>query len=49
MFDHVGLGVRDLAASKAFYCDLLGMVVSDESPTTLWLRGLEEAMRLLSK
>ena len=34
--------VRDIAASKAFYVELLGMAVSDETPNTLWLRGLEE-------
>ena len=35
--------VRDLAASRAFYVDLLGLVISDETRGTLWLRGLEEA------
>jgi len=40
---HVVSRVRDLEASRAFYCDLLGLVVSDENATTLWLRGLEEA------
>lgn len=40
---HLVLRVRDLAASRVFYCDLLGLVVSDEDATTLWLRGLEEA------
>ena len=40
---HLVARVRDLAASRAFYCDLLGLVVSDEDATTLWLRGLEEA------
>ena len=39
---HLVSRVRDLEASRAFYCDLLGMVVSDEDATTLWLRGLEE-------
>jgi catechol 2,3-dioxygenase len=39
---HVVQRVRDLEASRAFYVDLLGLVVSDETPTTLWLRGLEE-------
>lgn len=39
---HIVHRVRDLAASRAFYVDLLGLVVSDESPRTLWLRGLEE-------
>jgi catechol 2,3-dioxygenase len=40
---HLVARVRDLEASRAFYCDLLGLVVSDEDHTTLWLRGLEEA------
>ncbi len=40
---HLVSRVRDLQASKAFYCDLLGLVVSDEDADTLWLRGLEEA------
>ena len=40
---HVVARVRDLAASRAFYCDMLGMVVSDEDAGTVWLRGLEEA------
>ena len=40
---HVVLRVSDLEASRAFYCDTLGMVVSDEDANTLWLRGLEEA------
>ncbi len=40
---HLVSRVRDLEASRAFYCGLLGLVVSDEDATTLWLRGLEEA------
>jgi len=40
---HTVLTVRDLAASKAFYTDLVGLVVSDEDADTLWLRGREEA------
>jgi catechol 2,3-dioxygenase len=40
---HVTLGVQDLAASRAFYVDALGFVVSDEDKDTLYLRGLEEA------
>ncbi len=39
---HVVQRVRDLAASRVFYVDLLGLVVSDEEPGTIWLRGLEE-------
>ena len=39
---HVAIRVRDLPASRAFYVDLLGFVVSNENQDTLWLRGLEE-------
>ena len=39
---HLVSRVSDLGASRAFYCDLLGLVVSDEDANTLWLRGLEE-------
>jgi catechol 2,3-dioxygenase len=40
---HVVHHVRDLDASRVFYVDLLGLVVSDQTSDTLWLRGLEEA------
>lgn len=40
---HVRHNVRDLAASKAFYTGILGLVVSDEDPDAVYLRGLEEA------
>lgn len=40
---HVVLTCRDLKASRAFYVDALGFVVSDEDNGTLYLRGLEEA------
>jgi catechol 2,3-dioxygenase len=39
---HVELGVTDLAASRAFYVDCLGMLVSDETTDALYLRGIEE-------
>ena len=39
---HVIHRVRDLAASKVFYADLLGLAVSDETASTIWLRGMEE-------
>ena len=39
---HVELGVRDLAAARAFYVDCLGLLVSNETADTLHLRGLEE-------
>src|SRR5262249_47498089 len=40
---HAVLTVRDLGASRAFYVDAMGFVVSDETADTLYLRGLEEA------
>lgn len=39
---HVVLNVRDLEASKHFYTELAGLVVSDEDASTVYLRGLEE-------
>lgn len=39
---HVVSHVSDIRASRAFYVDVLGLVVSDEDANTLWLRGLEE-------
>src|SRR6187402_1954814 len=39
---HVELGVSDLAASRAFYVDCLGYIVSDEDSGALYLRGVEE-------
>lgn len=39
---HVELGVRDIAASRAFYVDTLGLQVSHEEPGALYLRALEE-------
>jgi len=39
---HMVMHVADLAASRSFYGDILGMAVSDESADTLWLRGMEE-------
>ena len=35
--------VKDLGASRAFYVDMLGFIISDEDADTLYLRGLEEA------
>jgi catechol 2,3-dioxygenase len=40
---HVVLTVKDLAASRAFYVDMLGFIVSAEDATTLHLRGVTEA------
>jgi catechol 2,3-dioxygenase len=39
---HVVLGVTDLAASRAFYEDCLGLLVSEQTRDTLYLRGIEE-------
>ena len=39
---HVVLGVTDLAASKAFYTEAVGLIVSDETDRAVYLRGLEE-------
>lgn len=40
---HVVLRSKDLGASRAFYVDALGFVVSDEDSNALYLRGVEEA------
>lgn len=40
---HVVLSVKDLAASRAFYTDLIGLAVSDEDGDACWLRGREES------
>lgn len=40
---HVVLRVKDLAASKAFYTDLVGLAVSDEDQGAVYLRGMEES------
>lgn len=39
---HMVLTGRDLAAAKDFYTRVIGLVVSDEDPAILYLRGLEE-------
>jgi catechol 2,3-dioxygenase len=39
---HVTLAVTDLARSKAFYADTVGLHVEDETRTAIYLRGLEE-------
>jgi catechol 2,3-dioxygenase len=39
---HLVLTAQDLAASKAFYTEVIGLIVSDEDANTLWLRGVEE-------
>jgi catechol 2,3-dioxygenase-like lactoylglutathione lyase family enzyme len=39
---HVIYGVTDLAASRAFYVDTLGLIVTEETKDRLYLRGTEE-------
>jgi catechol 2,3-dioxygenase len=39
---HVELGVRDLEASRAFYEETLGLVLTERTTDALYLRGLEE-------
>ncbi|WP_324766950.1 3,4-dihydroxyphenylacetate 2,3-dioxygenase [Pokkaliibacter plantistimulans] len=39
---HVVLNVRDLDASKHFYTELVGLAVSDEDASAVYLRGMEE-------
>ena len=39
---HVELTVRDIAASRAFYVDTLGLQVSAETDDFLYLRAMEE-------
>ncbi|PZN01104.1 MAG: 3,4-dihydroxyphenylacetate 2,3-dioxygenase, partial [Bacillota bacterium] len=39
---HAELLVSDLEASRHFYVDLLGFVVTEETPGALYLRGYEE-------
>ena len=40
---HAVLAVRDLEASRAFYTDVAGLVVTAETSDALYLRGIEEA------
>jgi catechol 2,3-dioxygenase len=39
---HLAFTARDLKASRDFYTEVLGLIVSDETADTLWLRGVEE-------
>ena len=39
---HAYLNVANLAASKKFYTDILGMQISDETDTHIYLRAMEE-------
>jgi catechol 2,3-dioxygenase len=38
---HTVLTSRDLDATEAFYCDLLGLIKSDRDRDSLYLRGIE--------
>jgi len=40
---HIVLRARDLSASKAFYTEVIGLLVTDETADTVWLRGVEES------
>ena len=40
---HVVLTVKDLAASRDFYTEVIGLVLTAEEGDTLYLRGVEEA------
>jgi len=42
---YVELRVTDLEASERFYSDLLGMIVTERSADTVYLRGWEERLR----
>ena len=37
---HIELAVTDLAKSRAFYVDTLGLQVTDETADTIYLRAL---------
>jgi catechol 2,3-dioxygenase len=39
---HLVFTARDLAASRDFYTEVIGLIVTDETADTLWLRGIEE-------
>jgi catechol 2,3-dioxygenase len=39
---HVVFGVKDVAASRKFYVDILGLQVTDETADTVYMRALEE-------
>lgn len=39
---HVEFGVTDLARSRAFYVDTLGLQVTEEDSSTIYLRAMEE-------
>jgi 3,4-dihydroxyphenylacetate 2,3-dioxygenase len=43
-FAHLELVVTDLAASREFYVDLLGLTVTDETGDAIYLRAIEERL-----
>jgi catechol 2,3-dioxygenase len=40
---HVVLTVKDLEASRLFYTEVIGLIVTEQTADTLYLRGVEEA------
>ena len=40
---HVVLTVKDLEASRQFYTEVIGLIVTEADSDTLYLRGIEEA------
>src|SRR5580698_3433648 len=41
---HVSLTVTDLGASRDFYRDVIGLVLTEETADKVYFRGLEEAV-----
>ncbi|MEP1209389.1 MAG: 3,4-dihydroxyphenylacetate 2,3-dioxygenase [Rhizobiaceae bacterium] len=39
---HIELNVTDLAASKKFYSDIIGLAITDETGERIYFRGMEE-------
>src|SRR6478609_518509 len=39
---HLVLTAQDLPASRVFYTEVIGLIISDEDANTIWLRGVEE-------
>ena len=39
---HVNMSVTDLAASRKFYTDILGLQITDEDNNHIYLRAMEE-------
>ena len=45
---YMELVVTDLAASREFYVDILDLVVTEEDENTVYLRSMEEFIRLIA-